>query len=466
MLDTFRADYLADYGGRPSMKFLESLAKKSVIFKHAIAPGDCTIASHLSIFTGKRARNIKGLSKWSGKGVSDKIQKYLSENEMTLSQKLEYFGYKSALFAANPFLDEVMDISTGFSYIKDGEVSLSGASFLTSKLAPSGGVVRSTVAGVISVLSLILSKKQLNDLFLLVKQKLSKRQGAYALDYGAALINQQVSEYLAKKRTQQPNFIFINFMEAHERYPTNLVTDEYVEQDVWMYMSHTISSESISTLKQACQKRLMYLDTQLRKLTNTLRRRGLLDNAVLIVSSDHGQAFMEHDQMYHSVFPYEQVAHVPLLMSRFSNGRQLNVRREIDGFFSETALFDIISDMAYGGTDVHSIKAGNNVVFSDRIDTIKWGGTKLVKKFRHKVAYFDAICRTEERFNAEVSAIYRWPYKLMHFYNDPLKDELYNISEDPEEAHNIIGDNKRTARELVREDRVSLRGAAGQQTQR
>ena len=56
------------------------------------------------------------------------------------------------------------------------------------------------------------------------------------------------------------------------------------------------------------------LDGLLAELVRGLRRGGTLDRTVLIVTSDHGEAFGEHGNWYHEVMLYDEVMRVPLLI--------------------------------------------------------------------------------------------------------------------------------------------------------
>jgi arylsulfatase A-like enzyme len=56
-----------------------------------------------------------------------------------------------------------------------------------------------------------------------------------------------------------------------------------------------------------------FVDDQLGRLMNVLRRRGLLDNSLVVFTSDHGEMLGDHHR-YRKCFLYEASARVPLLM--------------------------------------------------------------------------------------------------------------------------------------------------------
>jgi len=83
-------------------------------------------------------------------------------------------------------------------------------------------------------------------------------------------------------------------MEGHEGYPTNLITNELIDQEKWLYMAGLSNEENVKIISEAYKKRLAYLDSKLAELMQILKQKGVLDNAVVVFASDHGQAFMEH----------------------------------------------------------------------------------------------------------------------------------------------------------------------------
>lgn len=59
---------------------------------------------------------------------------------------------------------------------------------------------------------------------------------------------------------------------------------------------------------------IAYADSAVGKLLKQLRARGLYDNALIAVMSDHGEALGDHGEDTHGVFLYDETIHVPLLI--------------------------------------------------------------------------------------------------------------------------------------------------------
>ena len=64
---------------------------------------------------------------------------------------------------------------------------------------------------------------------------------------------------------------------------------------------------------------IAYLDAELDRVLTALQHRGVLDNTLVIVTSDHGEQFGEHGLFVHANSLYRALLHVPLVL-RFPAG--------------------------------------------------------------------------------------------------------------------------------------------------
>src|SRR5262249_36233677 len=73
------------------------------------------------------------------------------------------------------------------------------------------------------------------------------------------------------------------------------------------------------------------MDGELGRLFAKLRSEGLLREALVCVTADHGEAFGEHQELTHGAFCWNTTLHVPLLI-RYPNGARAGERsRELAG---------------------------------------------------------------------------------------------------------------------------------------
>jgi arylsulfatase A-like enzyme len=458
MLDTLRADCLRHYGGDLKLPAIDAVCDRGTVYANAVAPGTYTLTSHLSLFTGKRVRSIEGLRgnaiKNYYKNTDPLVSKnrYIKEGDMTLAKRMASLGYSTSLFSNNPFISPSTGLGSGFSYIKNVFIENKLKTHKTALGIISNDTLREGLTELAYGISLAIPRHHLDRLYLSLRGTLNRRYseeyGFGNLDQGAALTNKLVDSYLS----QAPHgnkFLFLNYMEAHEGYPIGLVTKKYVSQDKWLYVSNIAGTEDVWTIRKAYEERLMYLDGKVKELLEIMKERGVLDNAVVVMTSDHGQAFMEHGQMFHTLFPYNEISKVPLVTARFIDGKQIGSGRRIEQNVSLSALGDAIVGLGYGKEDIDGSLRKERFVFSDHTGISEVWDTGLLLRFKRRSKHADRIYKAKVRYNTAATAIYSENYKLLHFYGKGRIDELYDLAQDPGELENIIKERRDVARSLL-----------------
>ena len=173
-----------------------------------------------------------------------------------------------------------------------------------------------------------------------IERRFLSESGSVGIDRGAEKTNEMLGR-ISRSDHFAPLFIFVNYMEGHEGYPVGSAPGEIV-QDKWFYLGGLTDKSYAAPLKDAYRRRIEYLDGMLGKALDKMADGGLLDDAIVIVAGDHGQGFMEHDQMYHNMFPYQEISHVPLIVTRFSDGKPVGDIESICNPVGYRVLKDII----------------------------------------------------------------------------------------------------------------------------
>jgi len=146
----------------------------------------------------------------------------------------------------------------------------------------------------------------------------------------AADINSRAFRALDEVRARKPFFLFLNYMDAHFPYtPPAEFRDRFPAQRVHLrpVAAYNEMDNSINTgrrrLTEAEKESLIagydggiaYLDAEIGKLFDRLRASGAFENTLIIVTSDHGEAFGEHNLIGHTVTSvFQNGAHIPLLV--------------------------------------------------------------------------------------------------------------------------------------------------------
>lgn len=66
-------------------------------------------------------------------------------------------------------------------------------------------------------------------------------------------------------------------------------------------------------LRRRYAREIEYVDSALSGLLDALRKHRRLKNTVVVVTADHGEAFGEHDQLFHGFAPFSELLRVPLI---------------------------------------------------------------------------------------------------------------------------------------------------------
>lgn len=460
LLDTVRAK---DVYGNPALSTLNGIARHGTAYTCAVAPACWTAPTHAALFTDRRASSIRRVSQNFLANGTYKIDpwmvktKFLGDNTKTISHKLSEYDYQSVLLSNNPFVTSFTNLALGFDKIYDvwKESNVKYNKSLAKRLSfitEGGASGRVAMMNASYLMTLLLPSSVLDKLYIRLRKRLykgvAKADGTYKLDRGAYDTNRLLSSYLDYQYNYKPNFIFINYMEAHENYPhkSNIVHDK------WLYLSGTeeMTAYNMGQLHNGYLRRLRYLDRSVKKTISILKERGLLEDATIVFTSDHGQFFGEHGMLYHSMPPYEEVARVPLIAANYKNGKMVKARDVVETPVSVSALHSSILNLASGK---YGYLNGNlrkeRYVISEHTGISEGWDEMLLRKLSSRSKTARNILRAKMHYNTRVTAVYKQNIKLMHYFGSG-KDELYDISRDPEETTNIIGKNRGLALELAR----------------
>jgi arylsulfatase A-like enzyme len=290
VLDTVRAQSLSLHGcPRPTSPFLEELARRGVRFDQAWATAPWTLPSHASMFTGRWPHEL-----------STRLDSPLDDRHGTMAEYLRDRGYDTAGFVANTFFcSRWFGLSRGFVHYED--VAIDPVEILRSS-----GLGRA-LWGKIGAVT--------ND-----------RPTAYFRRRDAARIDDELLAWLSRRPEGRPFFAFLNYYDAHDPYlvpedgphPSGgrprSARDLEVLRDWHRRGRASIAAGEVELGREAYEDCIGYLDRQLARLFESLGARGLLENTLVVLTSDHGEEFNEHGILGHGQNLYSQVLHVPLIV--------------------------------------------------------------------------------------------------------------------------------------------------------
>ena len=292
ILDTVRAQSMSLYGASdPTTPRLDSLAQSAVVFERAIATAPWTVPSHASMLTGRYPHEL----------TVDWLTP-LDDTTTTLAQVLSRHGYVTGAFMANYMMSTEVRLERGFQRYRDYGIS-------ARQLLVSSAVLRR----------------------LAYWPRLRRVLGRYDTvnRKRAPAANAELLEWLDQRTARRPFFAVVNYMDAHEVYappapfrgrfgPDSVRHNEMTRYGLgglgFRLGKAAMTPSQVQGELHAYEESLASLDHHLGALLDSLKARGVLDETVVIVTSDHGEHFGEHKKWEHANTLYPQLLHVPLLV--------------------------------------------------------------------------------------------------------------------------------------------------------
>jgi arylsulfatase A-like enzyme len=365
LLDTLRADALAVHGGASDvMPNVNALVEHSVSFGDVHANASWTRASCASIFTGL-------LPEEHG---AARFHERLPEGWVTLPEQLRAAGYQTAAFIANWVQ---VGRETGFAQGFDAPDF--------HELATGAEILAQAGAGA----------------------EEHEVRGAYAR---AEVLQQRALEWLASdaRDPYRPLFLYLHYLDPHSPYleppePGTLADPQERKRGLY-------------------RQQLRYLDRQLGELFRALGE-ALPGPKVIVLTSDHGEEFYEHDDWGHGHTLYRELLWVPLVVS-LPNGRAGRVDQPLE----LRDLYALVQDLAR----------------DPALDLGTWG-EEHARGLRYASQYLDraADARPDEKWTALRRVDAFGASLIWSAFGRTL--ELYDQEDDPRELRNRIDRDERAA---------------------
>ena len=404
VLDTVGAEWLSTYGyHRPTSPFLSELAGSGVVFDRALSTAPWTLPSHASMFTGRYPHELEA-DWWVP----------VDKNVATLAERFSALGYATAGFVGNyAFGVGGYGLGRGFLHYEGYLVSAEEIveEFALGRLAGHSGLV-----------GRLLHRREI------LNRKNAREVNAELLRWVSALEG-------------RPFFAFLNYFDSHQPYNPPQPFDRLFEVPPRAFDPHMrferriigvppearqrFSPAAIEAEHRAYEATVAYVDSEIRHLVGELARRGLLDNTILVVTGDHGEALGEGNRFLHGLNLYYPVLHVPLII-RFPP--QVPKGKRIGEPVSLRDLAATLTQLA--GHSEASVFPGKSLAATwwDQSKT-RPAPSRVLSTFRGlpgKRTWFESVLVGD--------------FHLIR--SEHGGDELYNVSDDPMELHNLLGDQR------------------------
>jgi arylsulfatase A-like enzyme len=299
VLDTARADAFEPYGAATGASpVVADLARRGLHVASAIAPSNWTLPSHASMFTGLLPRQL-GLGQAPG-GKPANCRPYLEAHaDRLLPEVLRRAGYATGAVSTNLWISPWSGFGTGFDRFEE----------VTSGRA-----------------------EQIHDNTPLVRARWALEAIRARVDDGASEVERILAGWIADAPSQ-PFFWFVNLVECHSPYlPPRPYNDlppwqrlraaeearrHLTLSEIWKGAAggYDIPEPTMDRMRHLYARSIRSMDDWLERLLSSLDGQGLLEDTIVIITSDHGENLGEGYRLGHAFWLDDRLIHVPLVVS-------------------------------------------------------------------------------------------------------------------------------------------------------
>ncbi len=387
LIDTLRADRLGCYGyERPTSPNIDRFAAGATLCEKVTAPCSWTLPSIASLFTGLYPTRHQAIN----------VEAPLPEWRETLAEILKANGYKTGGVISNTLVSSRYHMNQGFDDFDESQM------------------------------------------------------GGY-LDVSSEEVSDLAVEWL-KENHRSPFLLFLHYYDPHNAYIPHEGYEFGRPYDGWIDYKMRLEDlrrrlwrvkpEDAAYLADLYDSEIAFTDHHVGRVLDQLRKLKLDRSTLVLITSDHGEGFMEHGWLGHTRDLYEEIIHVPLILrcptvpdlpARFGDPVELidvmptlleflNIERDLSGIDGRSFAPSLL-----GQAPVDSL------IFSE----MNMMPVTLLDEAR--TLTFDTGMQRHD-----IRAHIRGRYKVIH-ETAGGRWEFYNLEEDPGEKSNLAEDESHPA---------------------
>ncbi len=462
-LDTLSALHLPCYGyDKNTAPNLCAYANKNVFFLNSYSNAPITLDSHFSIFTSLYPKSHK---------MTQVLGSPLEEKDLTLAQIFRRGGYQTIYDGPNGVqMPLELGIGRGFNSVYLREKSTDKWSVTYPELlrnaeknkpvflflhtyavhAPfiTGHKTKHLFTDIPEFPDIPLTEEEykkitpefINFITDFVLQDPNRPSSSYQKVFGVIpekytklaelniLLKEQVKqsdEVKVIKKLKQTN----DLKEAKKIFSTLSIETQEFSFSLWYTYDYIIhfkdnGLQRVQYLKALYDEQIYNLDNQLKELFKLMEDPRLSKNTILIITADHGEEFLEHGNMYHGSDLYRTQTQVPLIMHipGVSSIKVRELAQGIDIYPTALAITNLQPKSPIEGIDLTELIKGNLKHPTNKYIKSEFLGTTALQSGNWRLYYDDQKHRATE---------------------------LYNLTSDPVEQHNVISSYPEKVKEIL-----------------
>ena len=443
VVDGLRTDR-AGFGGneRNTTPNLDHFASQSVIFDNSFSQSNESLLSHASMFTGEYPSEI---------AHPNYLTYVIPDSATVLAEAMAAVGYDTAAFVAGGHVKGLFGFLQGFNVFEESRDF--GTFFDTVPLAFDW-----------------LDRRKASDgpIFMMLHgYDLHRPYGKASVffhpfgDLYPSWVDSRITRRSFTERIYKKTF-YQNFRHPRTKHgsgerilnPTSYRTmAEWVETATpeELDRSKSLSDEDIKDLRIHYDASVLMADTYVGLFLDDLERRGLMQDAVVIITSDHGEGLQEHNLCNHRMGLYDTTTKVPMIIGggaipdAWRGTRNPNLIAAIDVPNTVTEIAGTVPLAGSHGRSLWAMLKGENF---DELEAVYQEGVigHIALRTAKWRLVFDGLDLPRPELDDELASL-------------PIESErfmLFDSVNDPMEQNNLTGSETEQA-ERLREALVRLR---------
>jgi arylsulfatase A-like enzyme len=397
--DALRWDVLGCYGGNAQTPNIDWLASRGVLFENAYSTAPTTLPASVSMFTGNYSR-VYGIL------LGDKADKpnrrycfYVNDNDKLFGEMLSELGYQVMMDVENPLAKRSNNLQGFKEFRRFGQMKKEEAE-LVKKRTGIGSPKDYRYGRLYDLLHYLLT--------------LSKKQKFFILKW-----------FLDPHGTYNPPEKYkkkISIDKSRLTKKESFYSQSYVKDFKKALRKKNLTEYEIYYIKELYKAEVEFIDERVGLIIEALKQGGILEKTIIVFTSDHGELFGEHGRLGHGFDYYENLVHIPLIIS----GPGVLSGKRDKTFIS---LLDLIATLV----DLMGQRSSSGMQGTSYCQLLQGGAVE------NRTLYFDRIANDLTQRN-DSDAVMMDGYKLIWNWDKEKRTyhfKLYNIIDDPKELKDI-----------------------------
>ncbi|GJM15472.1 MAG: hypothetical protein DHS20C13_07990 [Thermodesulfobacteriota bacterium] len=402
-IDTLRADHLGSYGyKRNTSPNIDKLANDGVLFENAVSQAPWTFPSMASMYTSLYPSEVR----------AKHITSSINNKFLTLSEYMKNNFYNTIAVVSHIVVSKMYGFSQGF------------------------------------------------DTF-------NQKHIAEVDEISSEIITQQAVEYISKNKDEK-FFLWVHYFDPHQNYRNHTeydYSDGYdgplpanLENEKLNKMNSSLKERDIEYVKSIYDEEIAYTDKHIGRLLDSIDKFGLGNDTIIVLTSDHGEEFMERGRIGHGTSLHRELTHVPLIiynpLNNSMSGKRVSKHVEIRNIAKTILELSNMNENIFQGVNLldHEKLNLDHIVISEnygfqegpRSEAIIYQNWKLINNTRNQA---DELYKIDSD-NNEINNLFTMKKEEVNIQKEKLQSIISMINNNNEEDSEELELSKEEIKQL------------------